>query len=204
MMELASLVDPQHTTILCMEMQRGVVGDLARFRGPADAVAELGIVDRCAALFEGARAAGIRVLHCTAAFRPDKLGSYRNMPFVSALMEDPEHIPVGSPAAEVLPALHHPDDLESQRLHGISPFTDTPVNAYLQSLETRTIVATGVSLNRGIIGISIEAVNRGYSVVIPRDAVAGFPTVYGDQVLEYTLDGLTTLTTVDELLKIWA
>ena len=62
----------------------------------------------------------------------------------------------------------------------------------------------GVSLNRGIIGISIEGVNRGYSVVVPRDAVAGFPTAYGDQVLQYTLDGLTTLTTVDELLKIWA
>ncbi len=53
-MELASLVDPKHTTILCMEMQRGVVGDLARFSGPGDAVAELGIIDRCAALFEGA------------------------------------------------------------------------------------------------------------------------------------------------------
>ena len=202
-MEFASLVDPLHTTILCMEMQRGVVGDLARFSGPGEAVAESGIVDRCAALFDGARRAGIRVLHCTAAFRPDKLGSYRNMPFVSELMDDPEHIPVGSPAAEGLPALRHADDLESQRLHGISPFTDTPVNAYLQSLVTRTIVATGVSLNRGIIGISIEGVNRGYSVVIPRDAVAGFPTSYGEQVLQHTLDGLTTLTTVDELLSIW-
>ena len=33
--ELVRRVDPTHTTILSMEMQRGIVGDLARFQGPA-------------------------------------------------------------------------------------------------------------------------------------------------------------------------
>lgn len=202
-MELARLVDPKHTTVLCMEMERGVVGDLARFPGPREVVKEARIIERCAALFEGARRAGMRVIHCTAAFRPDRAGSYRNMPFVSALMDDPDHIPSGSPAAQPVPELLHPEDLISERLHGIAPFVNTSLEPYLRSFETKTIIATGVSLNRGIIGLSIEGVDHGYSVVIPTDAVAGYPAEYGRMVLEHTLDGLTTLTTVEALLDLW-
>ena len=65
------------------------------------------------------------------------------------------------------------------------------------------MIAAGVSLNRGIIGISIEAVNHGYEVVVPRDAVIGYPRTYGEDVLRYTLDGLVTLSSVDELSALW-
>ncbi|MCR9096426.1 MAG: cysteine hydrolase [bacterium] len=202
-MTIRELVDPRHTAVLCMEMERGVVGDLARFPGPREVVADEGLVERCATLFAGARRAGIRVIHCTAAFRPDRAGSYRNMPFVSALMDDPLHIPVGSDAASPLAELLDPADLVSERLHGIAPFVNTSLVPYLTSLGVRTVIATGVSLNRGIVGMSIEAVDHGYSVVIPTDAVAGYPADYARLVLKHTLDGLTTLTTVDELVDVW-
>ena len=202
-MKLQELVDPMHTTVLCMEMERGVVGDRARFPGPKEVVEEEGLIERCTTLFAAARQSGIRVIHCTAAFRPDRAGSYRNMPFVSKLMDDPEHIPVGSEAASPVPELLEPSDLISERLHGIAPFINTSLVPYLKSLETKTVIATGVSLNRGIIGMSIEAVDHGYSVVIPTDAVAGYPKEYAQMVLKHTLDGLTTLTTVDELVDVW-
>jgi len=201
---LRELIAPEHTTIIGMEMQRGVVGDLARFEGPAEAVREAGIVERCARLYAAARAVGIRVVHAQAAFRPDRAGTYANMPFVNQLMGDPEHLAVGTPSVDVVPELYDESrDLLSQRLHGISPFAGTDLDSYLRSLETRTVVVTGVSLNRGIIGTSMESVNHGYSVVIPRDAVIGYPKEYGEAVLQYTLDGLTTLSTVDELIGVW-
>ena len=196
---LVQRVDPAHTTILSMEMQRGIVGDLARFVGPAEAVRESGILARCASLYSAARLAGMRVVHCSAAFRPDRAGSYRNMPFVNKLLDDPAHLPVGSPSVEPMPELRGDGDLESLRLHGISPFAGTDLDSILRSLGTRTVVAAGVSLNRGIIGISMEAVNHGYEVVVPRDAVIGYPREYGEQVLRYTLDGLVTLSTVEEI-----
>ncbi|MEZ4278608.1 MAG: cysteine hydrolase family protein [Myxococcota bacterium] len=201
--ELARRVDPAHTTILSMEMQRGIVGDLARFAGPAEAVRESGILARCAALYAAGRGAGLRVVHCNAAFRPDRAGSYRNMPFVNRLLDDPGHLPVGTPAVAPVPELMGEGDLESTRLHGISPFAGTDLDSILRSLGTRTVVAAGVSLNRGIIGISIEAVNHGYEVVVPRDAVIGYPREYGEMVLRHTLDGLVTLSSVDELAAIW-
>ena len=203
-MDLAELVNPRHTAIVCMEMERGVVGDLCLVPGLEDAVRESGIVERLRSLFAAARGAGIRVIHCTAAFRPDRVGSYRNMPSVNRFLENPEHLLVGSPTTQILPELHDPSDIESLRYHGIAPFIGTSLDPTLRSLGARTVIAAGVSLNRGIMGISIEGVDHGYSVVVPRDGVAGYPAEYGEMVLKHSLDGLTTLTTVAELVDIWS
>ena len=88
---------------------------------------------------------------------------------------------------------------------GSPPFIGTSLDPTLRSLGTRTVIATGVSLfNRGIIGMTIEAVDLGYHVVIPTDTVAGYPAEYGRLVLENTLANIATLTTVDDLVAIWS
>jgi nicotinamidase-related amidase len=49
----------------------------------------------------------------------------------------------------------------------------------------------------------MDAVNRGYDVVLPRDAVCGVPAEYADAVIDNTLSLLATITTVDELTAAW-
>jgi nicotinamidase-related amidase len=67
-----------------------------------------------------------------------------------------------------------------------------------------TIVVTGVSVNVAVTNLVMDAVNRGYQVVLPRDAVCGVPVDYAEAVVDNTLSLLATLTTVDELVKIWS
>ena len=64
-------------------------------------------------------------------------------------------------------------------------------------------MATGVSINVGIIGLTIEALNRGYHVVLPTDCVAGYPLEYGQALIDGTLAHLTTQTTSAELAQCW-
>lgn len=201
---LAELIDPAHTSIICMEMERGVGGDLSMWPPLRDVVMESGLINRCSTLFRAARDRGIHVVHCTAAFRPDRAGSPRNMPHLRPFLADPSYLAVGTPVVEVIPELWDPRDMESQRLHGISPFHGTSVDPWLRSFGTKTVIVTGVSLNRGIIGTSMEAVNHGYHVVVPRDCALGYPQEYGEMVLKHTLDGLCTLTTADELMTLWS
>ena len=73
-----------------------------------------------------------------------------------------------------------PSDYVSARRHGVSPFGGTSLDATLRGLGVTTVVATGVSLNLGIPGLAIEAVNLGYRVVLPQDAVCGVPADYAD------------------------
>lgn len=44
----------------------------------------------------------------------------------------------------------------------------------------------------------------GYRVVLPRDAVAGFPADYGAAVIANSLSLLATVTTTDDLIATWS
>ena len=203
-LDLADLARPAHTALLVMEMQRGVVGDLARFPDLVRACADRGVVGNTARAASAARAAGVRVVHCTAAFRADRAGSHTdNAPFIRHLLRDPGHMLEGTGAVEVLPELHDPADLESRRHHGFSPFTGTSLDQTLRSLGTRTVVAAGVSLNLGIPGLCLEAVNLGYRVAVLTDAVAGTPAEYGDAVMANTIALLAARVTTDDLVAVW-
>lgn len=199
------LVAPGRAAVLVMELQRGVVGDLAAMPLLAKAVQEAGVITATSRVLGAARAAGVRVIHCHAAFRGDRAGTPRNVPLVNGLLRNPEHMLAGSAAVESVPELGpDPRDLVIQRFHGMSPFIGTELDAFLRAEGATTVVATGVSLNVGIFGLAIEAVNLGYHVVIPRDCVAGYPAEYGEAVLANSLSRLAHATTSEELSGLWS
>jgi nicotinamidase-related amidase len=88
-------------------------------------------------------------------------------------------------------------------MHGMSPFAGTSLDVTLRAEGIRTIVATGVSVNVGIFGLVIEAVNHGYRVVIATDCVTGMPAEYAEAVLKNSLTLLATLRTSREILDVW-
>jgi nicotinamidase-related amidase len=74
----------------------------------------------------------------------------------------------------------------------------------LRSLGIKTVVVAGASVNVGVLGTCIEAVNYGYQAVVASDAVAGYPRDYSDAVLEHTMPYIATLQRVDDLVTRWA
>ncbi|MFF4198430.1 isochorismatase family cysteine hydrolase [Nonomuraea sp. NPDC001831] len=194
----------ERSAVLVMEMQRGVVGDLTKFPDLVAACARHDVVPNAARVLRTARAAGLPVIHCTAAFRPDRAGSHTgNCPFIVSLLKDPAHMLEGTPAVEVLPELREDGDLESRRHHGFSPFTGTSLDMTLRSLGVSSVVAMGVSLNLGIPGLALEAVDLGYRVTVVRDAVAGIPEDYAEAVLRNTISLLATRVAAADLVRAW-
>jgi nicotinamidase-related amidase len=198
---LSDLVGGGRAAVLTMEIQRGVVGDLSSFPLLAQEVDRVGLVANTARLLTAARGHAVPVVHCTAGFRPDHCGSPANTPLMTALFRRPEHLIEGTGAVELVPGLGaEPDDLVSHRRHGVSPFVGTTLDPTLRALGVSTVIATGVSINLGIIGLAVEAVDLGYSVVIATDAVAGVPTDFADDVLRHTLALVATLAPVDDII----
>ena len=112
---------------------------------------------------------------------------------------------IGAEGVQVMPELDpQPSDVEVQRIHGMGPFTGTSLDQILRNMGITTIVATGNSINVGVLALVLSAHDLGYQVVVPRDAVAGVPKAYGDAVLENTIGLLSTVTTTDEVLGAWA
>jgi biuret amidohydrolase len=202
---IPELVEPSSTVVICHEMQRGVVGDLARpGMPPAVAVAEAKVLPVLAGLLDAGRQAGVRVVHVAAVFRRPELGGFHNSPILQARAVGDTFLREGSPEVDPVPELFDDGDIVLYRYHGMSAYAGTELDWILKSMGAKTVVVTGVSLNRGVFGTTIEAVNYGYQVVLPRDCVAGYPKEYGEMVLEHSLAALAWLTDAAELTAVWS
>src|SRR5439155_24386169 len=138
----------------------------------ADAAKRAGAIDNIAKLVRAARTAGVRVVHCTAQTRGDRLGANTNARLFAAMQRSRVGMLPGTPAVEVVPEVGvEQSDLVLPRLHGLSPMAGTSLDALLRNMGVRTIVAVGVSVNIAITNLAFDAVNSGYQCVIPRDAV---------------------------------
>jgi nicotinamidase-related amidase len=201
--DLTALLEPARTAIVTSEVQNGVVGEPSALPALAEA-AQREMVPNLARLLPVARAAGVQVVHCTAYRRADGKGANRNARLFAGVRKSPVSLLPGTAAVEVLAELGpEPEDLVLTRTHGLNPLGGTDLDAVLRNLGVRTIVATGVSVNVAVTNLVMDAVNLGYDVVLPRDAVAGLPQDYADAVIDNTLALLATVVTTDDLVEAW-
>lgn len=196
------LVAPGHTAIVTQECQGAVIGPAAGLKALAEEARKLALPN-ITRLLPTARAAGVDVVHCLVQRRPDGRGSNHNAKLF-AIGRSGVDIAPGSPGATLLPELGpEPNDLVLARGHGLGPMGGTDLDPVLRNLGVTTIVAVGVSVNVAIINLVMDAVNAGYRVVLPRDAVAGIPTAYADAIIDNTLSLLATITTTGEVIDAW-
>ena len=200
--DLAELIAPGHTAIVTQECQGAVMGPNAGLAVLAKE-ARREALPNIVRLLPAARAAGVQVVHCLVQRRPDGLGSNHNAKIFAVGRTEVDITP-GSEGATLLPELGpEPTDVVLHRWHGVGPMGGTDLDAILRNLGVSTIVAVGVSLNVAIPNLVMDAVNGAYRVVLPRDAVAGFPADYGNAVIDNSLSLLATITTTDDLLRAW-
>ena len=201
-LDLAKLVSPKTTALVTSECQNGVVGEAAIF--PELAAAARPAVRNIERLVAGARDAGVQVVHCLALRRFDGKGANRNARLFNAAAKAPVALTPGSREAALIPEIGPaPDDVVLTRLHGLSPMAGTDLDAVLRNLGVTTIVIVGVSVNVAVTNLVMDAVNAGYQVVLPRDAVAGTPADYADAVIDNTLSLLATVVSSDDVLRTW-
>ena len=200
--DLAQLVSPKTTALVTSECQNGVVGEAAIF--PELAVAARPAVRNIERLVAGAHDAGVQVVHCLALRREDGKGANRNARLFRAAAKAPVALIPGSREAELIAGVGPAgNDLVLTRLHGLSPMAGTDLDPLLRNLGVTTIVVVGVSVNVAVTNLVMDAVNAGYQVVLPRDAVAGTPAEYADAVIGNTLSLLATVVSADDVLRTW-
>jgi nicotinamidase-related amidase len=203
-LDLAELVAPPHTAVVTSEVQRGVIGDSSALPELAAAAREANLIANVAELVRAARASGVRVVHGTAYHRGDGMGGNKNARLFAAMRRSTVGMLEGTPATEVVPEIGvERTDLVLSRVHGLGPMAGTELDPVLRNMGVSTVVVVGVSVNIAIQNLTFDAVNNGYQVVIPRDAVAGVPADYAQAVLDNTLSLVSTLTTTADLVRLW-
>ncbi|MER6012358.1 cysteine hydrolase [Streptomyces bluensis] len=199
---LRALLDPATTVLLTVECQRGVVGPDSALPELAKEARSSGALANVARLVAAAHESGVQVVHAVAERRPDGRGASRN----ARLFHAAERLPVqqvsGTTAVRVAPPVEvAEEDLVVRRLHGLSPLAGTGLDALLRNLGCRTLVVTGVSANVAVPNAVFDAVNLGYTAVVPGDAIAGVPSEYTPAMIRNTLALVATVATTDEVLE---
>ncbi|MGW0761258.1 cysteine hydrolase [Streptomyces sp. NPDC002814] len=202
--QLRELLDPVTTVLLTVECQQGVVGPDSALPDLAKEARSSGALANVARLVAGAHESGVQVIHAIAERRPDGRGANRN----ARLFRAAERLPVqqfaGSTAVRVAAPIEvAEEDFVVRRLHGLSPVQGTEVDALLRNLGCRTLIVTGVSANVAVPNAVFDAVNRGYTAVVPTDAIAGVPSDYTPAMIRNTLALVATVATTDEVLACW-
>jgi biuret amidohydrolase len=82
--------------------------------------------------------------------------------------------------------------------------TGTQLDSILRNLGATTIIGVGVSVNIGMTNLAFDAVNRGYQIVLARDAIAGVPREYAEAVIENTLSLVATIVLTEAVVAAWS
>ncbi len=207
---LTNLLAPANTAVVTMELQKGIVGEAALLAALPEAVRSAGMLPVAGRVCAGARAAGVRVLHATMRERADGAGQAVNCKIFALGVKRRREMgfgptDIGQPGTELVDELDvQPADIEVPRSHGMTPFNGTELDPIMRNLGITTVVLMGVSLNLGIMGAALSALDLGYQVVIVRDGVCGIPLEYAEAVLQYSLSMIATIITSEELLAVWS
>ncbi|MFF7721554.1 cysteine hydrolase family protein [Streptomyces luteogriseus] len=198
---LSDLLEPRTTVLLTVECQEGVVGEDSALPELAEQARVGGVLAKVARLVAAAHDAGVQVVHAVAERRPDGRGANSNARLFRAAARLPVQQLAGTPAVRVAAPIEvAEEDLVVRRLHGLSPLQGTDVDPLLRNLGCRTLIVTGVSANVAVPNAVFDAVNRGYTVVVPADAIAGVPSDYTPAMVRHTLALVATVATTDEVL----
>ncbi|MEU9572010.1 cysteine hydrolase [Streptomyces massasporeus] len=198
---LSELLEPRTTVLLTVECQEGVVGADSALPELAEVARTGGALANVVRLVAAAHDGGVQVVHAVAERRPDGRGASRNARLFRAAARLPVQQLAGTPAVRVAAPIEvAEEDLVVRRLHGLSPVQGTDVDPLLRNLGCRTLIVTGVSANVAVPNAVFDAVNRGYTVVVPADAIAGVPSDYTPAMIRHTLALVATVATTDEVL----
>lgn len=194
-------LDPACSAVVCVECQNGVLG--AESALPALAADSADLIAGLARLLRGARRAGLRVVHATyeGALGGGQAGTAR---IWGALESATAGWGPGTPPTQVVPQLLDAADIVLPRHHGLYPSLDTELLPVLHGLGMKTVVLVGVSLNLALPFTAGHCAQKGFDVVVVRDAVGATPPDYAESVLANTMSYLARLVTTDELLGEWS
>jgi biuret amidohydrolase len=205
--DVREMVEPKTTAIVINEMQEGIAGRLApvTLKNLADVVRERDVAGHLARLLKAARKVGAVVCHGMYETRPDGLGMSVSTPLVERMIKAGA-LPLvrGSEAVAIMRELGpEPSDFVISRTHGWHPFEGTELDSILRDIGVRTVVAAGVSINIGVQGIVVEALNRNYRALVASDCAAGFPIEYADMSLKYGVGIVARITTAKDIVAAW-
>jgi len=202
--QLSDLLAKGKAAFVMTEVQQNIIGPNGPWPALVEAADKVNLVANAALICKAARVAGARVFHCTADGLPGSFGrSYNTRLANQGGRKSADRPKVDAANNTPFPETWEDGDILMPRFNGLSCMHGTALDQVLRNEGITTVVLSGVSLSFGVLSTAIDTVDRGYQLVIPVDAVAGFPESHAQSILQHTLSMLATLTTTQDVVAAW-
>lgn len=159
----ALTLDRQHTALLIMDYQNGIV--------PLVAEKHPDLLDKTAAVLAAARVAGLRIIYIVVSFRegyPEV--SVRNRSF--ALARASGRMLEGHPGTAIHPQVAPRSGEVVLAKHRVGAFSTTPLETILRAQEITSLVLCGISTSGVVLSTVRWAADMDYDLVIVEDCCA--------------------------------
>ena len=206
---LASLeerIAPDRAALAIIDMQKDLVLDgFLCDRAGRDLSATRAIVPNLVRLLDGARAAGVLVVHVGFWTLPDHasdsgpwLAQRRRATYSSDVL-----CIAGSEGAAFIDELAPRAGEVWIRKHRYSAFKGTDLDMVLRAHRVQTVITTGVSTNVCVESTLRDAFETGYYVVVPSDAAASWDMTLHEATLRTVAHRFGLVTAIEEILAVW-
>lgn len=202
----AERIDPRHTAILLIDMQKDLVYDgFLCDQAGRDLTATRSVIPKMQKLLTTARACGALVCHVGFWTLPDNgsdSGPWLAQRRRSTYSSDVLCIAETDGAAFIDELSPEPGELVVRK-HRYSAFKGTDLEMNLRAREIKTVIATGVSTNVCVESTLRDAFETGFYVCIASDATASWDMALHEATLQTVTHRFGLVSTADEIEKIW-
>lgn len=157
--------DPEHTAVLSMDVQAGIVSRYLKDDDP--------LLSRAQGVLHRARAAGCLVIHIHVGFRPGFPEISERNPLFGAIKQSPEYQKMFEGGGAAIHASVAPQgrDVVVQK-HRVSAFTGTDLDQILRANDIHTLVLFGIATSGVVLSTVLDASDRDYLPVVIADCCA--------------------------------
>ena len=194
-------LDPQRTALIIQDLQNDVMiegGAFADSGAPEHAKAQ-NVVENVKRLADVARKQGVAVIHVHYIVEPGASGLSLNAPLFNGV-KDTKALERGTWGAAPADGLEPQDgDLVVEKMR-MSGWHDTRLESLLIGLHRFTIIITGAWTNMSIEHTARTGADKGYEVYIPEDGCSTMNADWHNASINYALQNVCTVTSVDEVI----
>lgn len=195
-----------HTALLIMDCQNDIVHPQGKFGGDLTGgsmpqrIQDQHLLETIQKVAVAARAAHIPVIHVRHAYRPDYADLPKNAKLYAS-MQQLGALKDGDWGADIHGTLTpDPTDIVLVKTR-VSSFYASPLVGILEAQGLTHLILTGVATDGVVEGTARDGLDRGYSIIIPRDCCVGTTQEAHDIIVDGILTAFASMCQADDVIQ---
>jgi gluconolactonase len=194
-------LDPARCALIVQDLQNDVISEGGAFAesGSPQHAKEQKVVENVKRLADVCRGKGVPVIHVHYIVEPGAPGLKLNAPLFRGVKEASALVRGTWGAAPVEGLEPKEGDFLVEKMR-MSAWEGTRLEVLLQGLGRDTIIVTGAWTNMSIEHTSRTGADKGYVMVVPEDGCSTMNADWHNASINYALQNVATVTTVDDVI----